>query len=43
MVKSLKLLEQNALNPLTRINNFMVMDPAAPPEAHPMSAIIENP
>lgn len=43
MVKSLKLLDQNALNPLNRINNFMVADPNTASPEHPMSAIIENP
>lgn len=43
MVMSLKLLDQTALNPLNRINNFMIADPSGAPQAHPMSGLIENP
>lgn len=42
MVKSLELLDQTALNPLNRLNNFMIADPGAKPQEHPMSSIIKN-
>lgn len=39
MVKLLRLIDQNVLNPLNRLDNFMIADPAAEPQEHPMSAI----
>lgn len=42
MVKSLKLLDQVPLNPLNRLNNFMITDPASELNQHPMSAIMKE-
>ena len=42
MVKSLKLLDQTALNPLNQLNNFMLYDPEAKPQEHPQAKIIKS-